>query len=664
MKSRFIHLIAFSALSIPLIIASPIISAAYDPIEEYAEQQPLFGEAETEETLFAEESPFQDLEFEFDTTPSLAGIYAQLKAKQYETALKSAQQLRKTQGDNPDLLALMGLAYYGKGEEKQAEATFKQVLKMDPGNPNAATYLARMALQTGDFDAAQAYYQQILKVHPNHQATLQKQKKLSTRKQFQSQDYNSALKTAQQLNKQHPDTPDPLTLMGIAYAGKGEIDQAKTAFEQALQIAPGNPNAAINLALLASQSDDYDTARSYYQQILQYHPEHQKTLLMLAGLETYQGNKAAALTHLEAAIKYYPKAAKPKVALARYQLNNGDAQQALATLDKVPQQYANNPLLLETLGEAQLNTKDWVSAKHTLQKWVKLQPESAQAHYLLGAAYLANKDRGAAKAALLKGLKLNPDLLAASKLMTLMVSTEPSLKDKDNLVRDLKKVQPEHPQVMDLEAQLSLLHNDANTAVVIYKKLQQRYPDTSVWVKALARAQWKAGEKEDFLGTLNAWLKNHPEDVNMRYMQASAYMQLNRENDAKIALTQVVKQSPNYAPALNNLAWLLRDDNPKQALAYAERAHQLSPKNSAVMDTYGVLLLQQGDKVKALQLLKQAQALSPNNTPIAFHYAMALVENGKQEQARKILSDIQNKPFPEQKQAQALYKSLQYESAL
>jgi len=661
MKSRFIHVIALCTLSAPLITTSPLTAAAvYDPVEKQVEQDLLFEEAGEGVGLIAEESPFQDLEFEFDNTPSLAIIYSQLKAKEFKAALETAQQLRKKQSDSPDLLSLMGLAYSGLGEKQQAEAAFKDALKMDPGNPNAATYLANRAIQAGNFDTAYDYYQQILKYHPKHQPTLLRQDKLSTRKQlFQSHDFNAALKTAQQLNKQHPDKADPLTLMGIAYAGKGEKDQAKTAFEQALKIAPGNPNAAINLAILATQAGDFDAARDYYQQVLAIHPNYQPALLSLAKLESRQGNQQAALAYLQKAVQQNPEALEPLVALARFQLNSGDAQQALATLNKVPQQYADHPLLLEALGETQLTAKDWTGALHTLQKWVKLQPESAQSHYLVGAAYLANKDRAAAKSALFKGLQLNPDLLDASELMTLMVSTEANLKDKDKLVRDLKKVQPEHPQVMDLEAQLALMHDNAPKAVVIYKKLQQRYPDTSVWVKALARAQWKAGEKEDFLLTLDAWLKKHPDDVNFRYMQATAYMQLDRENDAKVALTQVVKQSPDYVPALNNLAWLLRDDDPKQALAYAERAHQLTPKNPAVIDTLGVLLLQQGDKTKALELLAQVQALNPDNATMAYHYAMALEANAKPEQARKVLSAIQNKPFPEQKQAQALYKSLQ-----
>lgn len=653
MKSRFNSLIALSALSISLLLISPLGRAAFvAPAESAMEEEPLFEGGE----LIIEETPFQEWHGSVD--PSLFTIYQQLKEKKFDAALEAAQQLRKKQLDSPDLLTLMGLANLGKGETERAKELFEQALKLDPGNPNAAMNLARMALQQGHFDEARGYYQDILKYHPGDQAALLMQDKLVIRDYLQAKDFDAALKSAQQLRLRQPDNPDPVTLMGMAHFGKGDTEQAKTLLEEALKLAPGDPNAAVNLAQMASQAGHFDQARGYLQQILDHHPGHQTTLLMLAALEAKQGNKDEALAHLQEAIKQHPKDLAPLVALARFQLNNGDAAKALETLQTVPERYADHPLLLATLGEAQLTAGDWSNALHSLQKWLELQPESARAHYLVGAAYLGSKDRAAAMKALIGGLKLKPDLLEASQLMTLLVSAEPKLEEKDKIVAALKKVQPEHPQVLDLEAQLALLHGDANRAVAIYQGLQQRFPDTSVWVQALARARWQAGEKDNSLRTLNGWLKAHPDDVDVRYRLAGGYMQLQREEDAKRALLQVIQHAPDYAPALNNLAWLLRDEDPKQALAYAERANQQSPNNPAILDTLGVLSLRDGNETKALKLLEQARALRPADASVAFHYAQALSENGRRDQARQVLNDIRGKEFPEKGQAQALYESL------
>jgi putative PEP-CTERM system TPR-repeat lipoprotein len=652
---RFLFLIEVSAISISLVVFSP----AYGAADFLTDEQALdAGDAlfETDRALFDGTEPEA---WELSSGESLLSIQHLVKEKNYDAALEAANELLKKQPDNTDLLALIGLSYAGKGEKEQAKIFFEKVLKLEPGNPNAAMSLARMASQSRKFSEERDYYQQILEHHPDHKLALLMLDRLILREQMQAKKFDAALVTAQKLRSKQPKNSDPLILMGIAYLNKGDEKQAKTAFEDALKLSPGNPNAALNLAQIALDSGNNDEARSYYQEVLKYHPDHQASLLMLARLEVRQGNSQAALALLENAVKLHPKAMQPLVAMARFQLEQGDAQKAQKTLSTVPVEYAEHPFLLETLGEVQLSSGDWEAAKRTLEKCLKLQPASAQAQYLLGGAYLAGKDRASATKALFKGLKLNPDLLAGAQLMTLLVSTEPKLTEKNKIVESLKKVQPEHPQVLDLEAQLALKNGEAAKAVSIYQKLHQRFPDTSVWVMALARAQQKAGEADQSLKSLNDWLNAHPDDVTVRYGLASAYLQLNREEEAKAALIQVVEKAPDSVFALNNLAWLLRDADPKQALIHAEKAHQLSPKAPPVLDTLGILLLRHGDKVKALELLNEAQTLSPDDPMLAYHYSLALVENGKKDKAREKLSEILNKTFPEQQKAQALLESLQ-----
>jgi putative PEP-CTERM system TPR-repeat lipoprotein len=655
MNCRNTALIKLSVVSISLMVISSLTFAADFLTDEYT-QSSGDGWFDVKEPQFEETAPEA---WEVRSGESLLGIQQQLKDKKYDAALDEAKQLLKKLPDNPDLLALMGLAYAAKGDNSQAKTAFEKVLKIDPGNPNAAMNLARMASQSGNLAEEKGYYRQIIDHHPDYQPALIMLDRLTIREQLQSKKYDAVLATAQKMLSKQPKNPEPSTFMGIAYLGKGEEAQAKTAFEEALKLAPGNPNAALNLALMAQQAGKSDEARSYYQQVLQYHPDHLTTLLMLAQLENQKGDKQTALALLENAVKLHPKAMQPLVALARFQLDQGDVQSAQKTLSAVPAEYAEHPFLLETLGEVQLSSGDWEAAKRTLEKCLTLQPASAQAQYLLGGAYLAGKDRASATKALFKGLKLNPDLLAGAQLMTLLVSTEPKLTGKNKIVESLKKVQPEHPQVLDLEAQLALKNGEAPKAVSIYQKLHQRFPDTSVWVMALAKAQQKAGETDQSLKSMNDWLKDHPDDGTVRYGLATAYLQLNREEDAKAALIQVVEKSPDSVAALNNLAWLLRDTDPKQALIHAERAHQLSPKAPPVLDTLGILLLRHGDKVKALELLNEAQILSPDDPMLAYHYSLALVENGKKDKAREKLSEILNKTFPEQQKAQALFESLQ-----
>jgi len=65
-------------------------------------------------------------------------------------------------------------------------------------------------------------------------------------------------------------------------------------------------------------------------------------------------------------------------------------------------------------------------------------------------------------------------------------------------------------------------------------------------------------------------------------------------------------------------------DDPK-ALGYAERAVKLAPNNAAVLDTYGTLLVKNGEADKGLPFLEQARRLAPSRNDLRLNYAKALI---------------------------------------
>jgi Tfp pilus assembly protein PilF len=73
-----------------------------------------------------------------------------------------------------------------------------------------------------------------------------------------------------------------------------------------------------------------------------------------------------------------------------------------------------------------------------------------------------------------------------------------------------------------------------------------------------------------------------------------------------------------------------------RALETARAAFELMPENTAVMDSYGWILLQDGQVEKSRELLANAAAKT-TNASTHYHYAMALVASGKPDQAKEIL---------------------------
>jgi eukaryotic-like serine/threonine-protein kinase len=74
------------------------------------------------------------------------------------------------------------------------------------------------------------------------------------------------------------------------------------------------------------------------------------------------------------------------------------------------------------------------------------------------------------------------------------------------------------------------------------------------------------------------------------------------------ALRQAIGQSPNFAEARNDLAWLLATApeslrNPPEAVEHARRAAELMPESSGYLNTYGVALYRAGRFAEAVPVL-------------------------------------------------------------
>jgi tetratricopeptide (TPR) repeat protein len=74
-----------------------------------------------------------------------------------------------------------------------------------------------------------------------------------------------------QLVKEHPDSPDAETDLGIVLYLKKD-PAARYHLEKALQMKPDSVETAYNLALLEEESGHLDAARKLHQQVLRYHP--------------------------------------------------------------------------------------------------------------------------------------------------------------------------------------------------------------------------------------------------------------------------------------------------------------------------------------------------------------------------------------------------------
>ncbi len=155
-----------------------------------------------------------------------------------------------------------------------------------------------------------------------------------------------------------------------------------------------------------------------------------------------------------------------------------------------------------------------------------------------------------------------------------------------------------------------------------------------------SRALWAQHKRNRAVQVMRTWVDKHPRDTPVSMQLAGAYLSNDQSSDALKTYEQVLEHSPSNIRALNNVAWLLRDQNLPRALSVAERAQQLAPNDPQVLDTMGMLLLRNGQTKLALSTLQQAAKIVPNDARIQLDLARALLKDDAKRDARRIVDPL------------------------
>ena len=172
----------------------------------------------------------------------------------------------------------------------------------------------------------------------------------------------------------------------------------------------------------------------------------------------------------------------------------------------------------------------------------------------------------------------------------------------------------------------------------------------------LVKALSAAGRHEEATRRMRSWLDEHPDDLAVRQFLGMAYQSTGQKKKAIEEYEKILARNPEDPVVLNNLAWLYLKSDASRALELAEGAYRISQDDPGIQDTYGWILVQQGEVEKGRRLLKKALEKMSDNPDVRFHYAVALSESGETEKSRQMLEQLlrDGKPFESREEAEKL----------
>ena len=582
-------------------------------------------------------------------------IMSYLRSGQPSKAVEALQPVLHGTETRTAWLSLAGNAYMQSGDVKTAEEYFHRAAKADPENKQTQTALALARMRTGHATEAFADLEEIAAEDQGVSADMALIATSIRQKQF-----DKALNAITNFEKKQPENPVVHNLRGGALLGKGDSDGARKSFEKALSINPAYLPAATALAqmdLLAKKPDD---ARKRYESLLAKEPKNMQALLALAEVQARTGAKPDEIAaQIGKAIAVAPNEATPRLALIGLHVRNKDSKKALAAVQEALAAIPDRPELLDVAGQVHQLNGDTNQALATYSKLTTLLPTAAHPYLRMAEVQVAAKNKEGARNSLNKGLSLQPDSLPMQRALIMLDVDDKKFDAALAKARDIQKKQPKLNAGYVLEGDIHVINKAWGQAATAYRSGLKVAPATDL-AQRLHTALLLEGKSGEANAFADSWLKSQPKDNAFRLFLAETS---NKRKDYAAAAAQyrnLLTAQPNNPAVLNNLAWSLGQMKDPKALGYAEQANKLAPNQPAIMDTLGMLLVEQGNTERGLDMLTKALQLAPEAHAVRLNYAKALFKAGKKPEAKQELETLAKlgDKFPAQNEVATLLKGL------
>jgi tetratricopeptide (TPR) repeat protein len=387
----------------------------------------------------------------------------------------------------------------------------------------------------------------------------------------------------------NPDKQANLRVVRKLAAAYPDMPESHFAISQAALIANDDALALAEIRRASQLKPDWDIAALYEAQILQKKSPDDAARRLSTYLDQYPDKNDVRLNY-----------ARLLVADKRY-------AEARAQFEKLLADNPNNGDIVYAVGLLAFQLRDYPTAESSMQRLLKLgfrDPDGVR--YMLG--QIAEEQHHWAKAVqwyerVGQGEHYLPARLRAAQAM----AKQGRVKEARAYLHAIKaSSEDEKVQLVTAEAQI-------------------------------LRDAGMAGEALTLLGKA---LQAQPDQPELLYDMALTADKLDRFDILEENLRKVIKLKPDYAHAYNALGYSLADRDVRlpEARKLIEKALQLAPDDSFIIDSMGWVLYRQGDLKGAVSYLQRAYNGRPD-AEIGAHLGEVLWVEGKRDEARRIWNE-------------------------
>lgn len=466
------------------------------------------------------------------------------------------------------------------------------------------------------------------------------------------------------LLKQKPNEADYYNLKALLETLKKDTTAAQQSYEKAIKLDPKNILAHLGSAKLALENGQLDKAKEYANKTLAINDKAINAYLLLADVAYKQKDNAEVEKVLLTAQEKVKGNIKAEIevikSLGKFYGVQKQPEKILSLTEDLDKRYPNNGMALNLLAQAQIINDKKPLAEQTLLKLINQEKQDVGNRLLLARLLSEHPDKDKETLALLDETALitpdNPEALVfkAAYLIKLKRSQE-ALELADKIDKQFPKL------VLGklLKGDVYLAGKELDKAVDMYQQAYKVQPNDRV-LFTLADLMSAQKKQPEAIKLLNNALEKNKKNLGIHFKLANIYQQQNDIKQAEAHYNAMLTEQADNVLALNNLAFIYSQQNDPRALELAKKAYEKAPESAAILDTYGYILIKQGQPKEGLPILEKAATLAPKANDIQFHLAEAYAANDNTPKAIEILEPIvkAEQDFSEKKAAVSLLDKL------
>ena len=418
-----------------------------------------------------------------------------------------------------------------------------------------------------------------------------------------------------------------------------QSDEAKKAYKFILKNDPKQKNAYLLLADIYREEGDIAKAQELLEQMKERFSDDVISYQYLARIYEKQKDISKAESILKQAYELDKENDVLAMEFCRILVLQGKLEDAKKVALNVIQKNPNHSLARRILAELSLQDNNLDEALSHFNALKDSKEATADVRYKIALIYMQkNMPEEAAKELNLL-LASNPEHTGARYALGTVYAAE---KKYEEAATELEKVKFDDEKKNYIDAKLLLayvlrkLDKDDNAKKVL-EEAYKNVPFDKRIATTLIMIYRKLEKSSDSEKLILEFLEKKPGDLDIIFQYAVLQYESGKKDIALEKMNYILTKNPDYAEALNYLAYSWAEDNINldKALEYINRALEKDPKNPYYIDTLGWIKFKQEEYKEALDLLLRALNLADDDIVIFEHIGDVYLADGNKELAKK-----------------------------